>query len=357
LPSNNGEASGEGLGFYYSKKHVLYSKLRPYLNKVALPEQEGRCSTELIPLAPANGVEREYLAFLLRSPLVLKRAVSANNGSRMPRADLNMLFKMEIDCPDLPAQRRIAARLKKQLAAVDEMRQAAKDQEDAVMPLFEKTLAEAFHGITPLSLGIRANKAPTGWQWRRLLDLARLESGHTPSRRHPEYWENGEIPWLALPDIRALDCQVVHDTSEHTNKLGIANSSARILPENTVALSRTASVGFVTRFGRPMATSQDFVNWICGTELDPGFLLWLLRASRKFIRSVSTGAIHQTVYVDVVNRFEVCIPDLARQRKIAARMDSFFTQTAKLRQALGEQNEAISALPGAYLAEAFGNPD
>jgi len=263
------------------------------------------------------------------------------------------MLDLELECPELPTQRRIAARLKKQMTAVDEMRQAAKEQEGAVLPLFEKTLAEAFHGITPLSLGIRADAAPAGWQWRRLLDLARLESGHTPSRRHPEYWENGDIPWLALPDIRALDCQVVHDTSEHTNKLGIANSSARMLPANTVALSRTASVGFVTRFGRPMATSQDFVNWICGMDLDPAFLMWLLRASRKFIRSVSTGAVHQTVYVDVVNRFQVCIPDLARQRKIAARMDDFFTQAESLRQTLSEQNEAISALPGAYLAQAF----
>jgi type I restriction enzyme S subunit len=105
-----------------------------------------------------------------------------------------------------------------------------------------------------------------------------------------------------------------------------------------------------------MATSQDFVNWICGPELDPAFLMWLLRASRKFIRSVSTGAIHQTVYVDVVNRFEVCLPNLTTQRAIAARMDECFTHVEELRRNLAEQSEAISALPGAYLAEAFGNP-
>jgi len=268
---------------------------------------------------------------------------------------ISQMLDLELDCPELSTQRRIVARLKQQMAATAEMRQAVKEQEDAVTPLFERTLAEAFQGITPLSLGIGADAAPSGWQWRRLLDLAKLESGHTPSRRHPEYWENGDIPWLALPDIRTLDCLVAHDTSEHTNKLGIANSSARILPKDTVALSRTASVGFVTRFGRPMATSQDFVNWICGKELDPAFLMWLLRASRKFIRSVSTGAIHQTVYVDVVNRFEVCLPSLATQRAIAARMDECFTHVENLRRTLAEQSEAISALPGAYLGEAFGS--
>ena len=92
-----------------------------------------------------------------------------------------------------------------------------------------------------------------------LVDLARLESGHTPSRYHPEWW-GGDIPWISLADIRDLDGRVAYETREHTNQAGIAHSSARVLPEGTVVLSRTASVGFVTIMGRPMATSQDFVN-------------------------------------------------------------------------------------------------
>lgn len=305
-------------------------------------------------LPDSNRAVSDYLRYCLS--VHLQRIEDATPFTTVKHLSSKQIYSIDLDLPDIPTQRRIASRLKQQMAATAEMRQAVKDQEGAVTPLFERTLAEAFQCITPLSLGIGADAAPAGWQWRRLLDLARLESGHTPSRRHPEYWENADIPWLALPDIRALDCLVAQDTSEHTNKLGIANSSARILPKDTVALSRTASVGFVTRFGRPMATSQDFVNWICGTEIDPDFLMWLLRASRKFIRSVSTGAIHQTVYVDVVNRFEICLPDLATQRAIAARMDECFTHIENLRKTLAEQSEAISALPGAYLAEAFGNP-
>jgi type I restriction enzyme S subunit len=94
--------------------------------------------------------------------------------------------------------------------------------------------------------------------------LARLESGHTPSRKHPEYW-GGNIPWIGIQDARANDGQVIEDTEEKTNELGIENSSARVLPEKTVCLSRTASVGYVVIMGRPMATSQDFVNWVCST--------------------------------------------------------------------------------------------
>ena len=106
-------------------------------------------------------------------------------------------------------------------------------------------------------------------------------------------------------------------TLETTNDLGIANSSARVLPEGTVVLSRTASVGFVAIMGRPMATSQDFVNWVCGPGLQPLFLMYLLRASRVAIRGLSSGAIHKTVYVPTVKAFQVCIPDVAEQKGIA----------------------------------------
>src|SRR5439155_1330918 len=133
-------------------------------------------------------------------------------------------------------------------------------------------------GWRPLAVGPTPSFAPLGWAWHTLTDLARLETGHTPSREHPEWWQ-GSIPWIALPDIRKLDGKIAFEASEYTNAEGIANSSARVLPAATVVLSRTASVGFVTIMGREMATSQDFVNWVCGPELDPHFLALLFRMS------------------------------------------------------------------------------
>src|SRR5438874_10867961 len=96
--------------------------------------------------------------------------------------------------------------------------------------------------------------APPGWEWVRLQDVARLETGHTPSREHPEYWD-GDIPWIGIKDATGSHGRTILDTFQHTNQLGIDNSSARLLPARTVCLSRTASVGYVVVMGRPMATS------------------------------------------------------------------------------------------------------
>ena len=118
-------------------------------------------------------------------------------------------------------------------------------------------------------------------------------------------------------------------------------------------LSRTASVGFVTVMGREMATSQDFVNWVCGPSLDSTFLALALRASREYIRALSSGAIHKTVYVPTVKRFEVCAPSLDEQRRIAARLTAILEAAVEVTASAQAELAAIEALPAALLREAF----
>jgi len=69
----------------FSAEHVLYCKLRPYLNKVILPESSGICSSELIPLRPLGKVSREFLAIYLRLPFFVAIATQKSQGTKMPR--------------------------------------------------------------------------------------------------------------------------------------------------------------------------------------------------------------------------------------------------------------------------------
>lgn len=206
--------------------------------------------------------------------------------------------------------------------------------------------------FVPLSAGVPKQSAPPNWEWELLTSLAKLESGHTPSRSHPEWW-GGDIPWIALPDIRALDGRVAERTLENTNGFGIANSAARVLPEGTVVMSRTASVGFVTIMGRPMATSQDFVNWICGAKLVPEFLAFLLRDAREYIRALSSGAVHKTVYFPTVESFRVCVPSRAEQERIVGLLQVQLESAESARAAMEARLNAIDLLPAALLRRAF----
>lgn len=166
-----------------------------------------------------------------------------------------------------------------------------------------------------LAVGMPSMPAPRGWEWAALTELARLESGHTPSRRHPEYW-TGAIPWLSIQDAKAHHGRRIQETNETTNEVGIANSSARVLPKNTVCLSRTASVGYVVIMGRPMSTSQDFVNWVCSSRLSPEFLQYLLIAEGDDILRFASGSVHSTIYFPEVKAFHICYPPLPEQQRI-----------------------------------------
>jgi type I restriction enzyme S subunit len=197
--------------------------------------------------------------------------------------------------------------------------------------------------------------APSGWKWSSLTDLARLESGHTPSRKHPEYW-GGAIPWIGIGDAKANDGRRIGSTEESTNRLGIENSSARVLPENTVCLSRTASVGYVVVMGRPMATSQDFVNWVCSKDLDHNFLKYLFIAEDEDLLRFASGAVHQTIYFPEVKAFHICHPPIQEQQRIVAILDEVFAGIA-IAKANAEKNlQNARALFESHLQSVFSQP-
>ena len=261
------------------------------------------------------------------------------------------LLALNVPLPELVQQRRIAAEVTAQLAAINGATAAASTRVELARSLRARAYDLAFEGGIPLSTRV-GSFSPVGWSWRLLTDFARLETGHTPSRTRPDWW-GGDVPWIALPDIRGLDGKITFGTIERTNAEGIANSSARILPTGTVVLSRTASVGFVTRMGRPMATSQDFVNWVCEPGIDPEFLMHLLIRSRDEIRALSSGAIHKTVYFPTVKAFQVCVPEIGEQRRIAAELRDQLAVLDAMEASIRMEREAIEALPSALLRRAF----
>ena len=207
-------------------------------------------------------------------------------------------------------------------------------------------------GNYSLSVNVPDISTRKGWKWSLLTDLARLESGHTPSRRKPEYW-GGDIRWIGIKDARDRHGVEIVDTLENTNDLGINNSSARVLPKGTVCLSRTASVGYVTIMGRDMATSQDFVNWVCGPELAPEFLKIILLAQGAEFRKFSSGAVHQTIYFPEAKGFAICHPDIDTQKEIVKQADSVLAEAKMIIAKCQTKLQDISDLRQSLLQKAF----
>jgi type I restriction enzyme S subunit len=139
---------------------------------------------------------------------------------------------------------------------------------------------------------------PEHWDVARLKYVAKLGTGHTPSRKVPDYWvpEECTIPWVTLGDVWQLRdggrTTTIADTEEKISQIGLANSAAVLHPKGTVILSRTASVGFSAILGIDAATSQDFMTWTCGPRVVPMYLLYVLRAMKQVFRRLVMGSTH-----------------------------------------------------------------
>ena len=192
---------------------------------------------------------------------------------------------------------------------------------------------------------------PAHWEAKRTKFAATLRSGHTPSRQNPEFWKDCTIPWFGLADvwqIRNGQVEYVNVTAEKISEIGMANSAARLLPKGTVILSRTASVGFSAILGVDMATTQDFVNWVCGKFLQPEYLLYVFRAMGPEFRRLTMGSTHQTIYMPDVGCFSTPFPPVTEQAQIVAflREETAVIDAliAKVRQAINHLKEFRTAL-------------
>lgn len=94
---------------YFTTENVLYSKLRPYLNKVVMPDEDGVATSEMIPMCPrADRLNRAYLCYWLRSDAFVKHISEKVAGAKMPRVSMDYFRSLSIELPPLELQEQFA---------------------------------------------------------------------------------------------------------------------------------------------------------------------------------------------------------------------------------------------------------
>jgi|688.fasta_scaffold223619_2 restriction endonuclease S subunit len=326
-------------------------------------------------------VSQGYIDLLLHAKA--PEIYALGGGTAQKNLDTKSFRSLQIPLPPLVEQKQIVALLDEAFAGIDEAKDRLTQEIDQVNTVLQSKFNETFAqppitfeatrvdttestfsakgrkatsrniaGSLSLCVGKPSSPARSGWRWIELSSLAQLESGHTPSRAKPEYW-NGNIPWISIRDAKKSHGKVITDTEECITDLGVENSSARILPTNTVCLSRTASVGYCTITGRPMATSQDFVNWVIKGDLHPSFLKFIFLAEGDQLLRFASGSVHQTIYYPETKAFAVCIPNLTEQVRIARHLEELTLAISQLRDKLTNKQVHLAKLKSSMLAEAF----
>lgn len=342
LSCGGGSVEGKSTTFAFDSSHVLYGKLRPYLNKVALPDHKGRCSTEIIPLLPKD-VDREFLAFILRTEIVVNAAMSEKTGSRMPRADMDALLDFEISIPETSTQQRqIVASLKAQLAEVETARQAAKGQLSNVALLRDRLMRQGFDAL---------HDAP-----RRVLgDWAKTTSGSTPSRGDKRYWSSADIPWVKTGEVAFAPITM---TEESISRQALKECSLTLLPPQTVLI---AMIGQGKTRGQSAilqieaTTNQNCFAILPNETWNAEYLYHWLMASYEDLRalSASRGGSQSALNGALLNALEIPAPGIDEQQRIINRLKSQLAEVTAIHQAAAAQLAEIECLPKRILAQAF----
>lgn len=129
--------------FFFTSNHVLYGKLRPYLNKVALPNFDGVCSTDIFPLLPLEGISNKYfLKVLMSTSYFVSMANSQSSGANLPRIGTTALENIKVFKPDYTLQEQFAQK-------VIEIESYIKEQQEELenaKQVFQSLLHHAFTG-------------------------------------------------------------------------------------------------------------------------------------------------------------------------------------------------------------------
>jgi restriction endonuclease S subunit len=146
--------------------------------------------------------------------------------------------------------------------------------------------------------------------------ILRADSGGTPSTSVEDYWD-GDIAWLTPKEITGLgDTLFVSKTERSITRAGLANSAAKLLPPETVMLTKRAPVGAVAVNALPMATNQGFLNFQCGSRLRPVYLAFWLRANKSYLEKVANGSTYPELYQGDLFEFQMAVPPIPVQDRI-----------------------------------------
>lgn len=186
----------------------------------------------------------------------------------------------------------------------------------------------------------------------RLGDICKFQSGGTPSKNNSKFY-NGTIPWITTV---ALNGNTIGEESalEWITDEAIQESSAKIVPQQSIMVGTRVGIGKVAINSVPMSTSQDIISLVDIDESiwDKHFLCKFILSKNDLLISQSRGATIKGIRIDTLSN--LIVPDILidEQRKIAAVLDKVSDLIAKRRQQLDKLDELIKA----RFVEMFGDP-
>lgn len=228
------------------------------------------------------------------------------NGATVDRIPILRLPEFHIRIPDLHTQRNVVSILAAYDDLIENSRQRIRLLEREARLIYEEWFVRLrFPGYKYANF---KDGVPAGWTRKRTSNVCDTIGGGTPSTKVPEYW-GGNVTWVVPSDITDNDCLVLLDSRRKITERGLRESSARVVPEETILMTSRASVGFFTLMDREVTTNQGFINIIPRDERMRMYLLFNLMNRVAEIRGNAKGTTYPEISKGRFRTMDIVVPD------------------------------------------------
>ncbi len=339
----------------FRKGQILYGKLRPYLNKHDVAKFDGVCSTDILVFNARPTTLNWFVNYFIEQLSFIEYAVSNSKGINLPRVSESIVLKAVCPLPPLPEQHRIVARIESLFAKLDEVKEKAQ----VVVDGYENRKAAILHKAFTGELTAKWRKEQgiiEQWTMKKLKKCGEWMGGGTPSMSHPEYWDNGDIPWVTSKDMKSV---LIEDTLMHVNRLGINNSSANYNDRPSVLfvmrsgiLRRTLPIAMIKK---PFTVNQDLKAVSPSNDIDVDYLFWACENSKKDILNtcMKSGTTVESINANALMEYELPVAPLKEQTVIVKILTTLVDAEKEVKSSAESVLDQIDTMKKSILARAF----
>ena len=290
IPSYEMEVFNGGTKF--RNNDTIMARITPCLEngktaKINILEENevGFGSTEYIVFRAKQGVDADYLYYLISSPLVREPAIKSMVGSSgRQRVQTDVLQNLEVWLPAYDEQKKIGSILRDL------------DDKIAINTKINKNLFQQLHAFYSEFFVKSDRDTPLG-------DVIVTTSGGTPSRKHDEYYSNSSICWVKSKELLG---NYIHETEEHINDLAVRKSSAKLLPKYSVLIAMYgATVGACGIISKPMACNQAICALLCNENYPYTYLFQIVYESQQKLINLAVGSAQQNISQVLIKQLNI----------------------------------------------------
>ena len=175
---------------------------------------------------------------------------------------------------------------------------------------------------------------PEGWVWKTMGEISDVIGGGTPRTNVPEYFNDGDIPWITPADLSGYNNKYISHGSRFITETGLKNSSARLMPAGTVLFTSRAPIGYVAIAKNPVSTNQGFKSFVLKVGILPDYVYWYLKGNKNLAESNASGTTFLELSGTKAKQIPIPIAPLNQQKLIVAEIEKQFSRL----------DEAVTAL-------------